>query len=128
RLLDHADPQRAIVVCPAELVEDHPRSRHRRVRGFSAQALADPDVVIGAVRLDLLRQSAHRIELDASTPAGTVQQLSWELRHEGVALLLHQSAGRVRASRTRVLTTPSGPGLLLTPPHPGVAARVAKRA
>ena len=126
RLLDLLAPPRVVVVCPASEVVHHQHSGARRVRGFSAEALADSDVVVGAVRLDITR-GIDRVELRPGVPAATVDQLAWALRQDGVDLLLHQSSGQVRASRTDLLMTAEGPGLLLRPPRPGAFARFVKR-
>ncbi|GAA3287838.1 sugar transferase [Nesterenkonia halobia] len=127
RLLDRVAPVRSIVVCPAAEVPRHRHSRWHRVRGFSAESFLDSDVVVAAVRHDVARHGADRVELRPGLPDSTVEALSWALRRDGVELLLHQPTGRVRGSRTGLLMTSAGPGLLLAPPRPGMVARAAKR-
>ncbi|MFC7464929.1 sugar transferase [Brachybacterium sp. GCM10030252] len=127
-VLDRTVPPRAIIVCPAAEIVRHRHGRSQRVRGFSAETLQDPGVVVAAVLHDVARGGADRVELLPGIPDRTVQQLAWALRRDGVELLLHQPTGRVRSSRTELLMTAHGPGLLLTPPRPGLLTRVGKRA
>ncbi|GAB3179028.1 hypothetical protein GCM10027060_06080 [Nesterenkonia halophila] len=127
RLLDRVAPVHSIVVCPAAEVPRHRHSRRHRVRGFSAESFIDSEVVVAAVRHDVARHGVDRVELRPGLPDSTVEALSWALRRDGVELLLHQPTGRVRGSRTGLMMTSVGPGLLLAPPRPGMMARAAKR-
>lgn len=127
-LLDRIAPSRAIVVCAEDDLVRHPHSDTHRVRGFSAETLADPDFVVRAVRHDIARGGADRVELLPGIPDRTIDQLAWALREDDVDLLLHQPTGKVRSSRTDLVITAYGPGLLLMPPRPGRVSRAAKRA
>lgn len=121
-------PPRTVVVCPADEVSRHEGEGRGRVRGFTPEVLVDSDLVVRAVRLDVGRLGADRVELHAGIPDDTLRTLSWELRRDGVDLLIHQSAGNVRPTRTRLTSTDLGPGILLAPPRPSLPARVLKRA
>lgn len=131
RLTSVIDPRRSIVIRHISDLHgtgtEQRDPRRLRVRGFAPEVLADPAFVLDAIRLDLRREQARRILVEPGVPAATIEVLSWELRKDGIELLLLPPVGPVRRSRARLLHTSHGPGLLLTPPVPGLIATASKR-
>lgn len=128
RLAEALVPPRTIIISPSAEVGRHHGASRARVRGFAPEVLADVDLVASAVRLDLHRLGADRVELQAGIPEDTVRALNWELRRDGVDLLVHQDADAERPSRARLLVTDLGPGLVLASPRPAPLVRTLKRA